>query len=411
MVDACYFADVVDVVRHLGDGRHRNFHRREFGFRGSALFVRLRFAHGDVHTHHGGLHHLGHVAVHEAGHECDHDHAAIGWQLLQDVVGHIARNAAYATRASVREDDGALRHLQCGGHGNRRRVRQVHHHAQPVHLAHHVFAEGREPIHVRRHHGGGVGPLEMHVVRQRHVAHAEVVIGAQQRQGVFDGVATFNAEHAGNLAGLAGLTNVIGSGCQREHVAVSANDFAGDGNLFQFRASEVAVLLFPRNVDTPELRLNTACTQAWNVRLAGRAGAQVVLRHHAVRRFIVADGPGQIVVAVEQRGFGKQGAGMDQRRIFVSTACGMSNAHGAGGGEQQGGGSQVAGKAHRETPQKCGVSVPHALVYGATVWWGLGAQQERPGQHHGTGLAIHRFAEAHPFGAIGFVAQEEATVP
>ena len=69
-------------------------------------------------------------------------------------------------------------------------------------------------------------------------------------------------------------------------------------------------------------------------------------------RFVFPHGPRQIVVAVEQRGLGEQGAGMDQRRVFGSTACGMSNAQRAGGSEQQGRGGQVAGKAHRETPRK-----------------------------------------------------------
>ena len=40
----------------------------------------------------------------------------------------------------------------------------------------------------------GVGPVERHVVRERHVARAEVVVGAQRAERVLDRVAALDAE-------------------------------------------------------------------------------------------------------------------------------------------------------------------------------------------------------------------------
>ena len=81
-------------------------------------------------------------------------------------------------RAGVREDHRRGGDVERVAHHAGRDVREVHEHAEPVHLAHHFAPERREPA-VLRGVERGVRPIERHVVREGHVARAEVVVGAQ----------------------------------------------------------------------------------------------------------------------------------------------------------------------------------------------------------------------------------------
>ena len=66
-------------------------------------------------------------------------------------------------------------------HGVGRDVGEVDEHADPVHLPDHLDAESRQPAE-HRLVGGRVGPRDVAVVGQRHVAHAEHVQHAQRRR-------------------------------------------------------------------------------------------------------------------------------------------------------------------------------------------------------------------------------------
>ena len=68
-----------------------------------------------------------------------------------------------------------------------RDVGQVHQHAQPVHLPDDLLAESGEPA-MALCIQGGIGPVEGHVMGQRHVPHAHVVVGPQGAEGVLDRV-------------------------------------------------------------------------------------------------------------------------------------------------------------------------------------------------------------------------------
>ena len=52
------------------------------------------------------------------------------------VVGHVARDVAEGARRGMREDDGRLETRSAAAHRLGRDVREVHEHAEPVHLAH-----------------------------------------------------------------------------------------------------------------------------------------------------------------------------------------------------------------------------------------------------------------------------------
>jgi hypothetical protein len=58
---------------------------------------------------------------------------------------------------------------------------QIHKHPEPVHLADDAVAERCQPL-VLRGVESRVGPIESHVVRERHVADAEIVVRAQRAE-------------------------------------------------------------------------------------------------------------------------------------------------------------------------------------------------------------------------------------
>ena len=82
-------------------------------------------------------------------------------------------------------------------HGLVVHMRQIHQHAETIHLEHDLLAEGRQAA------PGGISrssrPIEAAPVRQRHVARAEPVEHAQRAERVLDRVAAFDADQARDL--------------------------------------------------------------------------------------------------------------------------------------------------------------------------------------------------------------------
>ena len=106
---------------------------------------------------------------------------------------------------------------------------------------------------LRRHVGGGVGPVEGGVVGQGHVPGAEAVERPELRQVVLDRDAPFDADQRGDLARLDDPLDVVGGTGQLEVVGVALDhpvdqvDLLGDGPR--------GVGMVAGDVDRPELGL------------------------------------------------------------------------------------------------------------------------------------------------------------
>ena len=194
-------------------------------------------------------------------------------------------------------------------------MREVDQHAEPVHLAHDLLTEGCETVMPRGHHRRGVGPIGVRVVRERHVTHAEIVVGAQRAERVLDAVAPFHAEHRGDPAGTVGRADLRHGGREAEGVGVARDDAARDLDLLELRARERATAL-ARDVDRPELRTEAAGTQPREVGVTGCGLAQIVGDDVAGRVLEAAHGVRQIVVAIDEDGRAQQLARMLQCDIF-----------------------------------------------------------------------------------------------
>lgn len=165
--------------------------------------------------------------IQEEGHKGDHDDAAVGPEAPQHVVGHVPPVRLDAVGARVREDDRRAGNGQDVAHRVGRDVRQVDHHAEPVHLADEVAAEGREArIFVacrrrraveRRRPGRAKGVVA--VVRERDIARAEVEQLAQRAQRVACLMPAFDPDHAGDLSRLVGGSDAARVGAELEQVA------------------------------------------------------------------------------------------------------------------------------------------------------------------------------------------------
>ena len=256
---------------------------------------------------------VGHRLRDEAGHEGHHHHAAVGLDAGEDGVGHVARHVVQRPRGGMREDDGRLRDAQRVVHRLRRDVRQVDQHAQPVHLTHDFLAEAREPA-VGGGAGGAVRPVQGHVVRERHVAHAQVVVRAQRAQRVLDGVAALDPERGPDLPRPQRLLHIV-RGQRPDELRVARDDLPRDVDLLELDPRVVLELRLARRVDGPELSAQVAGLDAREIGVAGRARAQVVGGDVARRRRALADGPGQVVVTVDDGMRREHGARVRQRGV------------------------------------------------------------------------------------------------
>ena len=79
--------------------------------------------------------------VDEHAAEVDHHHAAVLPHGCEHLVAHVARDVAERARGGMRGDHGPRRHGERVPEGLVRHVRDVHEHAEPVHLADHLAPE------------------------------------------------------------------------------------------------------------------------------------------------------------------------------------------------------------------------------------------------------------------------------
>ncbi len=172
--------------------------------------LRLQFGNGLVHFRLHGFLGVPIVLRQKRGVEVHLHHAALRLRAArarhgaQHVVCHIARRIAQRPRRRVGGNHRRSRNDQRAVERLVRDVRDIHHHAQPVHLVHHVFAElAQALLGVRDARVVGiaraVGPAIRIAPRQRHVAHAQRVELPQQGQRVLNRMPALDAHQRRQL--------------------------------------------------------------------------------------------------------------------------------------------------------------------------------------------------------------------
>ena len=272
--------------------------------------------------------------------EIDHDHAAIGRDLLQDRVGHVARCVAQGARAGMGEDDWCLADLQCVQHHAFADMGEVDQHAQAVEFMHHRLAERGEAV-MLRIVGGAVGPGDGPAVGQRQIAGAKVMIGAQHGQAAVDLAAAFDPDHRRDPSGLVRGTDLGSGGGEGEVLRVAAGEAVDQFDLLDRVLHLLQFGQVGRHPDGPELPAHLPGPQAGDVGMI-LAGIEPVERHGpagvpglAGHRF------GPVIMAVDQRG-GLQHLG-DSRGIAIGCGRGRGGEGEGDGGEEQRQGCEAEG--------------------------------------------------------------------
>ena len=242
-----------------------------------------------------------------------------------------------ARDAECEKITGACGHVERGAHRARRHVRQIDEHAEPVHLAHDLAAERREPV-VLRAVERGVGPVERHVVGERHVARAHVVVEPQERQRVLDRVAALEAEERRDLPRLTlplARASAVGAHCElgilRDHAPRDVDLLELDAGVAR-RARHRALRLVHRlarlagDVDRPELRADVTRLEAREVGHARRSLAEIVRLDVHRMHGVFADAPRKIVVAVHHRRGAQHAKGA--RHVRIGGRLAHRRAHG-----------------------------------------------------------------------------------
>ena len=156
--------------------------------------------------------------------EVDLHGAAVFGEGADHVVGHVAGVVGDGAAGGVRGDDGGGGDFEGVVEGLVGGVGDVDHHAEAVHLADDILAEGGEAVVVGTLGSVdvalGVGPAVGVEVGEGHVADAEGVVVAQEAKGVLDGVAAFDAHEGGDLVFAVGAHDVGGGGGEDEVVGV-----------------------------------------------------------------------------------------------------------------------------------------------------------------------------------------------
>ena len=339
MVDPGHVPHVLDVDDHVVQGRARLHVRRHPG----PKTARHRIGIAGVQRLQPRL--LGrprgapgpHRLADEAGHKGHHHHAAVLRHHAQHGVRHVARVIGHRARRGVGKDHRRFGHPHGVQHGLFGHMAQVHHHAQPVHLTHHLFAEGVQPAPFRRVRRA-VGPGRGGRVGQGHVARARVMELAQQPQRIVDGVAALHAGQAGDAPAPVHALDVVGGVGQFEHVGVGADQPLDAVDLLERRLGRLHGREACGHIDRPELGAHAALTQARDVGVQGRGIGALILRQINRVRVIpepLPQGPGQVVVTVDQRA-ALQDAPRPRLSRRVLRQHGRSQHRDRGGGEKKG---------------------------------------------------------------------------
>ncbi len=305
MIDAGYLADVVDVIGDVTDANGR------FGMslvpRGQVLGRPLRLAEIDAEGRRvqprllGGAHGapVEPGVGDEAGIEVDHDDAAIRRHQPQDRVRHVTWVIDQRPRRGMREDHRRLGGAQGVLHRVFGDVSKVDQHTEPVHLPHHIAPERRKPV-MLRGVGGGVRPVDVPGVGQRHVARAQNVHLPQRRERVVDLVAALDPDQGGDAAMGVDALDVGGRVGHLEIGGVAADEGLHEVDLLDGFLDRRWSLDFRRDPHRPELSADHSGVQTGNVGHQG-AGAVLQIGQRRLLREPFAKLPCQVVVTIDQR--------------------------------------------------------------------------------------------------------------
>ena len=140
------------------------------------------------------------VGAQEAGEEVHAHHAAAGGQGADLVVGQVARVGTEGAAVGMGGHNGLARDGQHVVEAGVREVADVDHHAEPVHLPHHLFAQLGEAA-AAAGVPGAVRQVVTLVPRQADQANPQPVQEAQDAQPPLQGLSPFDADDRGHPAG------------------------------------------------------------------------------------------------------------------------------------------------------------------------------------------------------------------
>lgn len=160
----------------------------------------------DVINHRLNVSSGGVLFIQEVPHKHNHKHAPILPQPHQHIIRRVSVDLGQLVARAVAEDNRRLSNIQHIAHRLVRHMRQVHHHAQTIHLRHSRAAERAQPSVLPR--GGdrrrGRGERVVAVVREGDVPHAQVVKLPDDGDRSTHLVQALRAEHGGDLASFEG---------------------------------------------------------------------------------------------------------------------------------------------------------------------------------------------------------------
>jgi hypothetical protein len=184
-------------------------------------------------------------------------------------------------------------------------VGEIDQHAEPVHLAHDFPAEVGEAA-VTAHVVAGVRPVERDVVRQGHVAHAQVVVGAAARRAIPRWRGRPRCEERGDRPRFRARSTSAAEKAGSSPLGIARDHLAGDVDLLELDLREAPAGEVARDVHGPELPADAALLQPGKIRVAARRPPEVVGGDVPARRRVVPDRPREVVVAVDDRMLGEE---------------------------------------------------------------------------------------------------------
>ena len=191
--------------------------------------------------------------------------------------------------------------------------------------------------------GGGVGPVVVSGVSQRHVARAGAVQLAQHGQRIANRVPAFDADQRGNAPSAMDAHQVGSSGGHLEGVGIQLGQAVHHVDLLEHRLDRRRSGEVRGHVDRPELPADAAAPQPWDVSVERRQQAAGVAPQIQLVELIVEplpQLPGQVVVPINQRHLAQQAASpIDERRSGRLPGAGAragSRGGGARGGSDRG---------------------------------------------------------------------------
>jgi hypothetical protein len=197
----------------------------------------------------------------------------------------------------MRKNQRRARRMERIGHRPVVHVRQVDKHAEAIHLEDDLLAKVRETT--VRGVGGRSRPIQAAPVRERHIPHAEAGEHPQRAERILDGVAAFDPDQAGDLAGGKVALDLGGRVCHRHAASVLAAQAVHEIDLLERvnRRVRPGIHRRHRDIGGPELCAYRAAAQSRDVgHQSGLADREI----DRVETAPFADRVRDVVVAVDE---------------------------------------------------------------------------------------------------------------